>query len=64
MLDSLTKGGYCVIMDMTNNEKIIWIDDRCIQLKGMEDVTVTFAENETPGLVDMILGMVIQGART
>jgi len=49
-------------MEMINNDRIIWVNDRSIQLKGIDDVTVSFAEEENPALVDTILGMVIQGA--
>ena len=47
---------------MRENDGIIWMDDRSIQLKGIDDVTVCFAEEENPELVDTILGMIIRGS--
>ena len=51
-------------MEMKDNEQIIRIDDRHFQLTSIDDVTVSFAEVEDPGLVDTILGMVIRGSVT
>ena len=47
---------------MKRNDGIIWIDDRSIEIKGIDDVTVCFAEEENLELVDTILGMVIRGS--
>ena len=49
-------------MEMQNNDQIIRVDDHRFRLKGIEDVTVSFATEETPELVDTILGMVVRGA--
>ena len=49
-------------MEMINNDRIIWIDDRTIRLKGIDGVAATFAQEENPDLVDTILGMVIRGS--
>ena len=49
---------------MKYNDGIIWIDDHSIQLMGIDDVTVSFADEENPTLVDRILRMVMQGTVT
>ena len=48
---------------MRENDGIIQIGDGLFRLKGIENVTVSFAKEENPTLVDTILRMVLQGSK-